>query len=266
MKDQNAIGNVKRREITQLFTEGKRIDKRELTEYRPIVIEQGVIERAEGSARAKLGNTDVIVGVKIELGEPFPDTPNKGVLTVNAELTPMASSSFEPGPPDEQSIELARVVDRVIRESGMIDLEKLCLIPRKTVFVIFIDIYAINYDGNLIDASAIAAVAALINTKLFNYEVKDEEVTIKPGYSCLPINNYPVPVTIAKVGDKLVVDPSREEEEVMDARVTIAIEKNQKICAVQKGGIGYFTAKEISEAIEIARSKSEEIRKILVKE
>jgi len=266
LKEDTAVGSVRRKEITDLFTLGKRVDKRELTEYRQIKVEQGIIERAEGSARVMLGDTDVIVGIKIELGEPFLDTPNQGVLTVNAELTPLASSTFEPGPPDEQSIELARVVDRTIRESKMVDLEKLCLIPKKKVFVVFVDIHVINYDGNLIDASAIAAVAALINTKLFNYEIKGEEVTLKPGYTFLPIVNYPVPVTIVKVGDKLVVDPSREEEEVMDARLTIAIDKNQKVCAVQKGGIGCFTAKEISEANEIAKSKAEEIRKILVKE
>ena len=65
-----------------------------------------------------------LCGVKVGTGEPFEDTPNDGVLTVNAELVPVASPNFEPGPPNEDSIELARVVDRGISESHAIDNDK----------------------------------------------------------------------------------------------------------------------------------------------
>jgi exosome complex component RRP42 len=110
-----------------MIDEAKRVDGRELTEFREFKVEQGVIEKAEGSARVWLGNSDVLVGVKVETGEPFSDTPNEGVMTVNAELVPLASPTFEPGPTDESSIELARIVDRGIRESKAIDNQKLCI-------------------------------------------------------------------------------------------------------------------------------------------
>jgi exosome complex component RRP42 len=125
----HVVTRLKQKQIAQLIEKGERLDGRELTEYREIKLEQGIIERAEGSARVRLGKTEVVVGTKIEMGEPFADTPNEGVLTVNAELVPLASPSFEPGPPDETSIELARIVDRGIRESKMIDTEKLCIVP-----------------------------------------------------------------------------------------------------------------------------------------
>ncbi|MGE5187992.1 MAG: exosome complex protein Rrp42, partial [Betaproteobacteria bacterium] len=176
------ITKVRLKQIEALLEKGKRLDDRSLTNYREIQIEQGVIEKAEGSARVLLGKTQVLVGVKVETGEPFPDTPNDGVMTVNAELVPLASPNFEPGPPDENSIELARVVDRGIRESHAIDTEKLCIEPGKKVFVVFVDVYVLNHDGNLIDASAIAAIAALLNTKMPNYEIKDGELKIKQGY------------------------------------------------------------------------------------
>ena len=159
------ITKVLERQISQMLEKSKRLDERGLTEYRELKIEEGIIERAEGSAKVLLGKTEVLVGVKIETGEPFPDTPNEGVLTVNAELVPLASPSFEPGPPDENSIELARIVDRGIRESKTVDNTKLCIEPGKKVFVIFVDVYVLNHDGNLIDASALAAVSALLNTK-----------------------------------------------------------------------------------------------------
>jgi exosome complex component RRP42 len=259
----SVITRVKQKQIAQAIAEGKRLDDRELAEYREIKVEQGIIERAEGSAKVLLGKTEVLVGAKIEIGEPFSDTPNEGVLTVNVELVPLASSTFEPGPPDENSIELARIVDRGIRESKVIDVEKLCIEPGKKVFVVFVDVYVLNHDGNLIDASALAAMAALVNTKMPNYEIKEDEVKIKPGYTQLPINRHPITVTSAKINDKLIVDPWLEEEQVMDARLSMAIDDDGNICAIQKGGSGYFTPKEVLEVAKIAKEKAEEIRKKL---
>lgn len=257
------ITKVRQRQITQLIEKGKRLDDRALTDYREIKLEEGLIERAEGSAKVFLGKTEVLVGVKVETGEPFPDTPNEGVLTVNAELVPLASASFEPGPPDENSIELARIVDRGIRESKTIDNEKLCIEAGKKVFVVFVDVYVLNHDGNLIDASALAAVSALLNTKMPNFEVKDGEVKIKQGYTPLPMKSKPITVTIGKIGDKLVADVGLEEEQVMDARISMAIKDDGSICAIQKGCAGYFTPQQIIEASKLAQEKAAELRKKL---
>jgi len=256
---------VKQKQIAQLVSLGNRLDGRGLTDYREIQLDMGVAGRAEGSARVRLGKTEVMVGTKIELGEPFPDVPNEGVLTVNAELVPLASPTFEPGPPNEDSIELARVVDRGIRESKAIALEKLCVEPGKKVFVVFVDVYVLNHDGNLIDASALAALAALINTKMPKYKVEEGEIKVKSGYDPLPMRNYPIAVTFAKINDNIIVDPWLEEEQVMDARITITTDKDGKICAVQKGGYGCFTTQRILEAAKIAREKAQELRKLVVK-
>jgi exosome complex component RRP42 len=257
------ITRVKQKQIEQLIEKGKRLDQRGLHEQRPVKIELGLIERAEGSARVFLGNTQVLCGVKVETGEPFPDTPNDGVLTVNAELVPLASPNFEPGPPNEDSVELARVVDRGIRESHAIDTEKLCIEPGKKVFVVFVDVYVLNHDGNLIDASALAAMSALTNTKMPNYEIKDGEIKIKQGYTPLPMKSHPVTVTMGKISNTLIVDPWIEEEQVMDSRISMAINDDNDICAIQKGGSGYFTPQQILEASKIAQEKSAEIRKKL---
>jgi exosome complex component RRP42 len=260
------IVKVKQKQIAQLIAHGKRLDNREPNDYRDIQIEVGFIEKAEGSARVRLGKTEVLVGIKVDVGEPFSDTPEEGVQTVNVELVPLASPSFEPGPPDENSIELARIVDRGIRESKAIATEELCLEPGKKVIIVFIDVYVLNHDGNLIDASGLAALAALLNTKMAKYEVEGGEVKKKPGYVPLPIKNYPIPITFAKIDGKMVVDPWLEEEQVMDARLTMTFEKDGNICAIQKGGDGYFTTQQILDAAKIAQQKSVEIRKLVVKE
>ncbi len=257
------VTKVRQKQIAQVIDAGKRLDGRSLTDMREFKIEEGIIEKAEGSARVFLGKTQILVGVKVETGEPFPDTPNDGVMTVNAELVPLASPTFEPGPPDESSIELARIVDRGIRESHMIDTEKLCIEPGKKVFVVFVDVYVLNADGNLIDAAALAAVSALMNTKMPNFEIKDGELKIKQGYTPLPLKSHPITVTIGKIGDKLLIDPAAEEDAVMDARITMAVNDEGNICAIQKGLSGYFTPQQIIEASKLAREKAAELRKKL---
>ncbi|MEM1592509.1 MAG: RNA-binding protein, partial [Candidatus Bathyarchaeia archaeon] len=70
------VVRLKQQQISQLISKGKRLDGRGLRDYREIRVEQGIIEKAEGSARVLLGKTEVMAGVKIEFGQPFPDTPN----------------------------------------------------------------------------------------------------------------------------------------------------------------------------------------------
>ncbi len=259
----HTVIRVKQKQIADLIAEGRRLDGRGLNDYREIKVEQGLIERAEGSARVLLGKTEVMAGTKIEIGKPFTDTPDAGVLTVNAELVPLASPTFEPGPPDENSVELARVVDRGIRESKAIDLGKLCIESGKNVFVIFVDVYILNHDGNLIDASALAALGALLNTKIPNYEIADGEVKMTSVQTQLPLSRRPIAVTFAKISDRLVVDPWLDEEQIMETRLTLTTDDEGRICAIQKGGSGYLTEEQVQEAAETAKLKAEEIRKAL---
>ncbi|MHA1784272.1 MAG: exosome complex protein Rrp42, partial [Candidatus Helarchaeota archaeon] len=123
------ISEVERSHIVQLAKKNSRIDGRKFDEFRPINIETDLIVKAEGSGYVQLGNTHILAGVKAITGEPYPDIPNEGVITVNAELLPLASPYFESGPPGEESIEVARVVDRGIRHSEIVDRKKLCIIP-----------------------------------------------------------------------------------------------------------------------------------------
>jgi len=79
----------------------------------------------------------------------------------------------------------------------------------------------------------------------------------------LPLRSHPITVTIGKINDKLIVDPWLEEEQVMDARLTMAINDEGNICAIQKGLSGYFTPQQIIEASKLAQQKAAELRKKL---
>ncbi len=256
------VAEVKKDYITSLLENGKRADDRGFEDYRPIVVERGVSNRAEGSSLVKIGKTQVLIGVKLAIGEPFPDMPNSGVLTTNAELIPLASPNFEKGPPDEDTIEIARVVDRGIRESQCIDLDKLCIVAGEKVWIIFVDIHVLDYDGNLFDASALGAIAALLDTRMPKVE-EDKVIYGEKTSEKLPLLHKPVETTFAKINKSIVVDPSLDEELVMDARLTVATDENGTICAMQKGGSGTFTQEEILEIIKRGTRKGSELRRFL---
>lgn len=259
---EHIVAEIRRDYIASLIKEGKRADGRSLDDYRPITVDTGIASKANGSACVKIGNTQIVAGIKLMLGEPFSDMPNSGVLTTNAELRPLASPTFEAGPPKQDTVELARVVDRGVRESGAIDVDKLCITEGELVWIVFIDIHVLDYDGNLFDASSLGAIAALLNARLSKVE-DDKVIYQEKTNKKLPIIDKPVETTFAKIDSGIILDPMLEEELVMDARLTVATNQKGDMCALQKGGHGTFTPDEIFEIVERGAKKAKELRKYL---
>ncbi len=254
------VEHLRKQQMWESISKGKRLDGRGLNEVRPIEIEVGLIKKANGSARVKLGNTEVVAGVKVETGEPFEGLENKGALILSAEVLPTASPYIEPGPPDEETVELARVVDRGIRESEMLDLSKLVLISGEIVYVIFVDCSVINVDGNLFDATSYAVVSALLDSKLPVFEIRDRKVVDTGEKQNPPITTLPVSITAVRIGDSIMLDPTAEEEACMDSRITITTNSDHNFAAIQKGSTGAFTVEQLKRAATTARIKGEEIR------
>lgn len=252
--------------VRQVIESGKRVDGRPLDGYRDILVETNVVTSAEGSARVRLGDTVVLAGVKIDVGEPFADTPDEGVLMVGAEFVPLANPDFESGPPREEAVEVARVVDRAIRESKSIDVKKLCITPKEKVWMIYVDVDVLDDHGNLIDATSLAALAALLSAKM---PVLNEDGRVdheKKGTEPLPIKGNPVCTTFVKIGDQIIADPSLSEIRAMDARLTVGtFEENGhvKLCSMQKGGSTGLTLDELEKMIHMAEQKGAELRKLL---
>ncbi len=257
---EDILSEVKKDYVLSKLREGERIDGRKFDEFRKVEIKTGLIEKAEGSALVKLGNTQVVVGVKMQPGEPFPDTPDKGVIIVNAELVPLASPTFEPGPPDENSVELARVVDRGIRESEAVDLSKLCIEEGKKVWIIFVDIHALDDDGNLLDASAIASICALLDAK-----VPASRFGVGEDFK-LPINDIPVSVTSLIIGEKFLIDPSRDEMSVGDKTITISVGRNDEVVAIQKSGDYLLNESLFEEVLEKSIVAGRKIREEILRQ
>ncbi len=258
---EEAIWALKSDKVIEAIKEGKRLDARKVDEYREVKIQHNISENANGSARVLLGETDVIAGIKMEPATPFPDMPDEGSISVGAEFLPLASPSFESGPPREEATELARVVDRGIRESKTIDFKKLCIVEKEKVWMVYIDLYMMNDDGNLFDASSIAAMSALLETK---YPKLEEDKIVKGEFAGkLHLSRKPLLSTFAKIGGKVVLDPALVEEKAMEARFSCATTEDNLFCAFQKGLGGAFTSAEIENCLDVAMRKGKEIRKLL---
>ncbi len=246
----------------ELIQHDKRVDERKFDQFRDIEIKTGIIGKAEGSAYVRMGNTQVIAGIKMNTGTPFADTPNEGVFSVNAEFTPLASPEFEAGPPGENAVEVARVVDRGIRESKSIEMEKLVIAPAEKVWSVFVDIFIMDNQGNLLDAAALATLAALLNTRMPKLDAEGK--IIRGEYEGkLPIVHKPITVSVCKVGDKLFLDPTKDEESILDAKLSIAVREDDKICAMQKQGSKGIEFSTLEKIIDMAMEKSKELRKLV---
>ncbi len=250
---------IRKSYVEFLLEKNERMDGRDFFEFREISLEYGMIGTAEGSAIAKIGKTTVIAGVKFEISEPFPSDPEKGILITNAEFLPLASESFDLGPPTEKSIEFSRVIDRGIRHGEIIPLEKFLLDDGKAL-ALFLDLYVLDYGGNLIDTGSLAAMAALLNTKLPKVE---DSVILRDEYQGpLELRDIVVTTTFAKIKDRLILDPSLEEEDAADCFLTIGTSSNYMVSA-QKTGSGTFKKEEVLELVDKAFEKRKDLLKYL---
>ncbi len=241
--------------ILDLASGGKRLDGRGPDDYRAVSLEPGFVVTADGSALVRIGETMVLAGIKLEPGKPFPDTPNAGVLTTNAELIPLSSPTFEPGPPQPGAIEVSRVVDRAIRAAEMVDLASLCVTPGEKCWTCFVDIHVLAHAGNLIDAALLAAVTALSNATVpaKRFGIAEEDYK-------LPVHHVPIECTFVRLGDTIVVDPTFDEEHAAQGRLTVATDEAGRVVAMQKGLIGAFSPDDVRALVRRAFVHGERLR------
>ena len=255
------MGSILEEYILDTIRKGQRDDGRSFNAYRDISIKSSPLQNTEGSADVLIGNTRVLAGIKIALDEPMSDKPEDGNIITSAELLPIASEKFEPGPPTPEAIELARVIDRGIRAANMIDTKSL-FIEKGKVWSVFIDIYVLNYDGNMFDAGTIAAASALFSTRLPRLE--GEDVIREGNLERLKPSNLVTSCTFGKIADKILLDMTAPEEMFSKARFTIANDENV-VRAMQKGLGGSFSTSELDQMIDLSFEKGKEVRNIIKK-
>ncbi|XP_057954385.1 exosome complex component RRP45A-like isoform X2 [Malania oleifera] len=242
-----------------------RVDGRRPFDYRQLTVKFG---REDGSSEVQLGQTHVMGFVTSQLVQPYRDRPNEGTLSIYTEFSPMADPSFEAGRPGEFAVELGRIIDRGLRESRAVDTESLCVLSGKLVWAIRIDLHILDNGGNLVDASNIAALAALLTFRrpecTFGGEDGQELIVYPPEVrEPLPliVHHLPIAVTFGFIGNEnfVVIDPTHHEENVMGGRMTATLNSIGDVCAIQKaGGVGVMQSV-IMQCLRIASVKAADI-------
>ena len=252
------LSRMRRDVLEKTLAKGMRFDGRAADQWREVKFQKGAIATSEGSALAQIGGTKVLASLKFDIATPFSDRPKEGVFISNAELLCTASPTFESGPPNEDSIEFARVVDRGIRSAEIIDVKSF-FIEEGKVLALYLDLYVLDHTGNYTDTGSLAAAAALMDCRI--PKVEDGKI-IRGEYSG-PLNpkELPVSTTFTKIGDTWLLDPSRDEERAHETRLTIATTRDH-VCAMQKGK-GSLSKAELMDLIDLSFKKGNELRDIL---
>ncbi|XP_005090783.1 exosome complex component RRP43 [Aplysia californica] len=238
-----------------------RPDDRELGEFRPTVLNIGCVSTAEGSSLVKLGNTTVMCGIKAEVAEPRYGRPTEGYIVPNVELSPLSSPNFRPGPPPEQAQVLSQNMVDFLDTSQCIKLDSLCISSGKLVWVLYIDLVCLDYDGNVMDACTLALMAALKNTSLPVVTVDEDTGDVKTHlstHSSLSVDSCPVSTTFIVFDNTvLLVDPTREEELLATGAVTVVTE-GDNLCSVYKPGGSPLTDEQVEMCVERAFVRGKE--------
>lgn len=254
---QQVVPQLLRQHLANLADDGQRLDGRGQWDSRQVDLEVGCLYNGDGSAKVIWGDTVVYVGVKFEVRTPYSDRPTHGSLMCGAELRPVAHRKYDPGPPSPESIELGRVVDRGIRESGCLDMEGLCIVPGEKVWMVVIDIHVLSDGGNLFDAAGLAAIAALHDAT-----VPAERFDVGEDFK-LPVSLTPIMCTYTRVGGRYVYDADEQEELGGAERVSVTLGDTGAMHSMQKGLRGTFTPAELAELLDAAAERCAELRELV---
>ncbi|CAN1196677.1 Exosome complex component RRP42 [Linum perenne] len=249
-----------------------RCDGRKRDSYRPIFVETGVIPQANGSARIRMGATEVIASVKAELGRPSALHPDKGKVAIFVDCSPVAEPTFEGRGGEELSAELSVTLQGCLLggTSGAgagIDLKSLIVAEGKICWDLYIDGLVISSDGNLLDSLGAAIKAALANTAIPRVNVSagaagDEqpEVDISDEeFLQFDTSAVPVIITLTKIGRHYIVDATSEEESQMSSAVSISVNRKGHICGLTKRGGASLDPSVISDMVSVAQHLSEQL-------
>ncbi|XP_062975908.1 exosome complex component RRP42 [Elgaria multicarinata webbii] len=240
--------------------EDLRVDGRGCEDYRCTEVETDVVSNTSGSARVKLGHTDILVGIKAEMGAPKLDKPNEGYLEFFVDCSANATPEFEGRGGEELGTEIANTLYRIFNNESSIDLKLLCINAREHCWVLYVDVLLLECGGNLFDAISIAVKAALFNTRIPKVRVLEDEggreieLSDDP-FDCIRLNveNVPCIVTLSKIGYRHVVDATLQEEACSLASLLISVTSRGVLTCMKKVGRGSLDPESIFEMMETGK-------------
>ncbi len=205
-----------------------RPDGRRNDEMRPLKIEVGVIDRANGSAYVEFGNTHAIAAVygPSTVHPRHLEDPQKAVVQCKYNMISFSVADRKKQGYDRRSIEISKVVKEALEPA---------------IFVEELPKTMINIEMEIIQADAGTRVTALT------------AAAVALADAGIPMRDIVSAVAVGRANGKIVVDLTKEEEDAPDAvDMPLAIMPNSgKVSLLQMDGD--ITPAEISEALELGK-------------
>ncbi|KAF8063452.1 ribosomal protein S5 domain 2-type protein [Lyophyllum atratum] len=249
-----------------LFTslkESLRLDGRLPLEIRTPILTFG----AElGWVECSLGKTRVIAQVEGKMVKPQPERPFEGIITIHSEISPMASSEYEPGRPSDEEVTITRMLDKVLKRSDAVDKESLCILAGQRVWHLRLTLHFLSDAGNMLDCACLAGMVALKHFRRPDVEVIGDEVTVHEPTERAPIplaiHHTPFCFTFAFFPDPSippVIDPTQLEQRLSAGLLSIALNAQRELCVLQKLGGVPLDTDEVLKIVNVAVQKAKEL-------
>lgn len=268
------ISNAEKSYIKSGITQNLREDGRKNLDFRSFKAETNVIPQTNGSARVRLGKTEVLIGVKVEIGDPEPAFPDEGRAELYIEISPSVSKEFEEKRGGTEKLESALVscLKLLIHNSFALDWKKLSINSGTHCWVVYIDCLVLDSSGNVFDACSLGMKAALSTTKIPKIEKiekksddddnegrkkpKEIEITLSENpddFEWMETDAFPIGITVGKIGEEFVVDPSLKEEKCLDDKIFVCVNESGKICGCHTTGPAPISPQELKKMIQIGK-------------
>lgn len=154
-------------------------------------------------------------------------------MTHQAEYTGMVSHL------QEMRVDISRFIDKVLKSSRAIDRESLCIVQGRLAWQVTIEIIVINEDGNLMDACFMAALSALMNTRLPEVNITREKIKINSEkLKYMNVHHIPVCTTFYFIENfnQPIIDANAKEEKLSSARLSICMNIFEDLCGMSTLG------------------------------
>jgi len=212
------------------------------------------LQHCDGSACARLGHSYFLAGVKGEISaSPLTKNQSKkqnGRLEITVDFPKICGANFKTASLDGTTSNMANftasTLTEILQSREVIDLDSLTIKENEAVWVLYVYVVCMAYDGSSIDLALAAAVAALEDTKLPSLDwdstknwyrrqrVPNPSTAVYEGRNFAFLNR-PMSLTFVNILDMAwIADPSREEESLGDS-LTLC-RTNDKWVAIKLGG------------------------------
>lgn len=284
------------------LVDGVRSDGRSRLGVRAVRVETGVVPQANGSARVLVGSTEVVVGLKAELGAPTADAPQLGRVEVSADLSPLAgpgvrargggeaaaevaaavAGALAGGRVEGAGIELAAGADGEAGAGGRGEagsapyaasrlLSQLCIAPSVACWVLYVDVTIVSLDGSPALAASAGALAALATARLPEATLEADEETGEPDVELgeltkeLDPRPFPLLVTAALApAGGWALDPTAAEEAAAGATLAVAAGGDGAVVGLSTRGEGAVEPAALLEAVEAAAETGKKLHSAIL--